>query len=88
MYPDKADWSLGNRLLAMVVNCLRILIWFKTKDGQKGKNRPQMIGPDWATPQRKGSTVKPAPLSAIKARFARNTDDKNRQVGLRKIFGR
>lgn len=67
MYPDKADWTLGNRLLAMVVNCLRLMLWSKTKDGQKGRKRPPMIGPDWAdkTPQRPGSNVKPTPISQI-----------------------
>lgn len=87
MDPEKADWTLGNRLLAIIANSLRILIWFKTKDGQKGKNRPIMIGPDMSTPQPAGANVPAAPLSAIKAMFARDTD-KNRQVGLRKVFGR
>ncbi|AYQ99954.1 tail assembly chaperone [Mycobacterium phage Nebkiss] len=69
MYPDKADWTLGNRLLAMVVNCLRLLLWAKTKDGQKGRKRPQMIGPDWSdkTPKRPGSNIKAhTPISQIK----------------------
>ncbi|MCG7607085.1 DUF5361 domain-containing protein [Mycobacterium sp. CnD-18-1] len=87
MDPEKADWTLGNRLLAIIANSLRILIWFKTKDGQKGRNRPVMIGPDMSTPQREGSRVPAAPLSAIKAKFARD-NDKSRQVGLRKLFGR
>lgn len=28
-------------LQASIADSLRILVWFKTKDGQKGKNRPQ-----------------------------------------------
>jgi len=68
MYPDKADWTMTNRLLAMVVNCLRLMMWFKTKDGQKGRKRPPMIGPDWAekNTKRPGSDCKPTPISQIK----------------------
>ncbi len=88
MHPEVADWTLTNRLLAMVVNCLRLLLWAKTKDGQKGKRRPPMIGPDWGddTPKRAGSQVKAAPLSVIKAAFSR--DGENKRGKLRKLFGR
>lgn len=30
-------------LQAMAVDCLRTLVWFQTKDGQKGKNRPPSV---------------------------------------------
>ena len=34
---------LETMLLASIVDKLSILIWFQTKDGQKGLNRPKMI---------------------------------------------
>lgn len=34
---------LETMLLASIVDKLSILIWFQTKDGQKGRNRPRMI---------------------------------------------
>lgn len=34
---------LETMLLASIVDKLSILIWFQTKDGQKGRNRPKMI---------------------------------------------
>ena len=68
MFPDKAEWTLSNRLLAMIVNCLRLLLWSKTEDGQKGRKRPKMLGPDWAdkSPVRAGSDVRPTPISQLK----------------------
>lgn len=30
-------------LLAMMVDALNILVWFKTEDGQKGRNRPRSV---------------------------------------------
>ena len=30
-------------LLASIVDRLSILVWFKTKDGQKGRNQPKSI---------------------------------------------
>lgn len=35
--------SLGNYLLAGILDRLSILVWTKTKDGQKGANKPKMI---------------------------------------------
>lgn len=34
---------LETMLLASIVDKLSILVWFQTKDGQKGRNRPQML---------------------------------------------
>ena len=30
-------------LLAMIVDALNLLVWFQTKDGQKGRNRPASV---------------------------------------------
>jgi hypothetical protein len=40
--PDAA-WGLQEHLLATVADYQAILIWQKTKDGQKNKNRPKPI---------------------------------------------
>ena len=35
--------SFDTMLLAGIKDALSILVWFKTKDGQKGTNRPKMV---------------------------------------------
>lgn len=37
------NFSLETVLLANIVDRLSYLVWFKTKDGQKGKNKPDSI---------------------------------------------
>lgn len=41
--PDDAPWNMHTFLLAETVDTLRTLVWFKTKDGQKGRKRPKPI---------------------------------------------
>ena len=36
-------YGLDTLLLAAIVDRLSLLVWTKTKDAQKGRNRPQMI---------------------------------------------
>lgn len=88
-FPGQADWTMTNRLLALAVNALRILVWFKTKDGQKGRRRPEMIGPDVPQDDRRaGSKPKPTPLSKLKHALGRgeNDDDKSRTAKIRNLF--
>lgn len=40
---DASPWGLSEQLLADIADKLAIQIWFKTKDGQKGRNRPKPI---------------------------------------------
>lgn len=49
--------SLDTMLLALVADRLSTLVWFKTKDGQKGKNRPAMISESLGSDQRKEKDV-------------------------------
>lgn len=42
---NKINYSFDTLLLAGIADRLSLLIWSKTKDGQKGKNRPLMIVP-------------------------------------------
>ncbi|OHU51586.1 hypothetical protein BKG82_23190 [Mycobacteroides chelonae] len=87
MNPEKAGWTLTNRLLAQVVYALQLLWWSKTKDGAKGRKRPELIGPDGLHKNRRpGSNVKAAPLSRIKALFGREDADKSKK--LHNVFGR
>lgn len=37
------DLEIGDMLLALAVDCLKILIWQNTKDGQKNRNHPKSI---------------------------------------------
>lgn len=42
--PD-AVWTLDRALMAVVANDLNWLVWSKSRDGQKGRNKPRIIGP-------------------------------------------
>lgn len=87
-------WTRGDRLLAIIANMLRLLWWAKTKDGRKGKKRPQMIGPDMGddTPPRAGLKPKPSKLSVVKRMLGlerpqsmREVVDTERKIG--NLFG-
>ena len=41
LYPEYVEWDLGAHLAADAVDLLHLLVWFKTKDGSKGRNRPK-----------------------------------------------
>ncbi|WP_431953980.1 DUF5361 domain-containing protein [Nocardia lijiangensis] len=43
MYPDAHQWQVGQHLLAEVADSLRWLMWAKTDDGRRGRNRPDLI---------------------------------------------
>lgn len=40
MHPESYRWGQTEHLLADLLDLTNILVWFKTKDGQKGRNRP------------------------------------------------
>ena len=44
-YDERAAWTAERTLLAAIVNDLNWLVWSKTKDGQRNRNRPKPIGP-------------------------------------------
>ncbi len=66
--PKFAGWTLTDRLLAICANALRWLVWSKTKDGSKNRNRPEPIGPDMGSDKkvRPGLKVKAAPMSKVR----------------------
>lgn len=39
------SWEQQHYLLATIANELQTLVWFQSKDGQKGRNRPKPIQP-------------------------------------------
>lgn len=43
MLGEAEPWGLSEQLLAQIVDNQNIQIWFKTKDGEKGRNRPKPI---------------------------------------------
>lgn len=43
MVGDTSPWGLTEQLLAQIVDNQNIQIWFKTKDGEKGRNRPKPL---------------------------------------------
>lgn len=42
-HPDNWQWDNHAMLQASMVDLLNILVWFKTADGQKGRNRPKLV---------------------------------------------
>ena len=44
-YDERAVWTAERTLLAAIVNDLNWLVWSKTKDGQRNRNRPKPVGP-------------------------------------------
>ncbi|MGX7070176.1 DUF5361 domain-containing protein [Gemella bergeri] len=40
---SKQKVKLDTILLASIVDRLTLLVWFKTKDGQKGRNQPKLL---------------------------------------------
>lgn len=60
MYPDSHEWGLREFLLAELVDVTNLALWFKTKDGQKNRNRPKpwpRPGVDDGTKVHRGNTV-------------------------------
>lgn len=45
IYAENGPWTLDRTLAAMTVNALNVLVWQKTKDGQRNRNKPKMVGP-------------------------------------------
>lgn len=41
LYPKESEWDLHAHLAADLVDLTHLLVWFKTKDGSKGRNRPK-----------------------------------------------
>lgn len=58
-------WGLNEQLLAAIVDQLAILIWFKTKDGAKGINRPELI-PRPGVESDDSQKIKGTPVSVAK----------------------
>lgn len=85
--PKFAGWTLTTRLLAIIANALRWLVWAKTKDGHRNRNRPVPIGPDMGDQQsRPGLKVKAAPLSKVKELLGLSGEER-REKKLRNLFG-
>lgn len=42
---NRASWGLSEYQLADIANSLRWLVWAQSKDGQKNRNKPQMMKP-------------------------------------------
>lgn len=40
---EESLWGVQEYLMANLVDLTNVLVWFKTKDGQKGRNRPKPI---------------------------------------------
>ena len=61
---DDAPWALNEHLLAEIADTQRLLLWAKTKDGTKNRNRPQPIPRPGRRPEKFGK--KPLKLDRMK----------------------
>lgn len=43
VYGEDAEWTLEAHLLALVADAGNWLVWSKTRDGEKGRNRPGRV---------------------------------------------
>lgn len=70
---ERNRWPVSAYLIAAVVDQLNLIIWTKTKDGEKGRNRPTPIprpGVEEKTKNR-DSEVQAMDLDELKAFLAR-----------------
>ncbi|MEU6204595.1 DUF5361 domain-containing protein [Micromonospora musae] len=65
------DWTRTEHLLAIVADRLGIVVWQRTRDGQKNRNRPKPISPlAQRSGQKYGKTTRsPDEIKAYLARF-------------------
>lgn len=65
--PDQTRWGDTEYLLAEAVDRLSLLWWAKTKDGSKGRNRPDMVLRPGEQPKTKqiGTTAVPMDQMAV-----------------------
>lgn len=47
----EAEWTTQHWLLSRIEHGISLLLWAKTKDGQKGVNVPKMLSPNPARPR-------------------------------------
>lgn len=45
-YDPEALWTTDRALAAGCLNALNLLVWSKSKDAQRNRNRPKPVGPD------------------------------------------
>jgi hypothetical protein len=88
VYPDRAGWTKQNMLLAYLIDTARIHLWLNTKDGHERRNFPEPIDrPGIVKPEpRKGSKVKPLPLSKIREIHGAQPTGVERKRKLEAIF--
>lgn len=43
LHGEVAEWSAQEHLTANLIDLVMLLVWFKTSDGQKGRNRPKPV---------------------------------------------
>lgn len=41
--PERSRWGVAEYLLAVIADSLRWLVWAKTKDAKRGRNRPKPV---------------------------------------------
>lgn len=70
-YDPDAIWTTDRVLAACVANAINWIVWSKTKDGQRGRNKPGLIGPRPRDKEKhiRGIAMEPERLMAELARI-------------------
>ena len=92
-YPDKAEYGTQEMLLGRAVDALNWLVWSKTKDGHKNRNRPKSVLPwvkDGKENRPAGAAPKASPMSVVRRAFRNRVTDHGdrREDKINKLFGR
>lgn len=67
--PTDYQWGTLEMLTAAAVDALNLLVWFKTKDGAKNKNRPDPIPRPGIEPKVKRRSVTKMTIDELKKRI-------------------
>jgi len=75
--PDQAEWSLTDYLLAIIADYQAWLVWSKSADGKRNRNRPKPIPRPGISEDREVQVIgsSPVPLDQLDAFIGWSVDD-------------
>lgn len=73
--PERSRWGVSEYLLAVIADSLRWLVWAKTKDAKRGRNKPKPI-------PRPGDSDKKQSKGTFKGAVSMTVDEVKRRLAL------
>lgn len=80
--PDEYAWGVAEQVMAQAADALNVLVWFKTKDGQKGRNQPDRIPRPGVQPKQSKRHVKATAMPVDELRRRLGMSEERRPVDL------